>query len=209
MGAMPSLFLSALILGIAFCAPPGTVTAEALRRGCQRGFRSVFHFQMGALAGSAVWAAIGLSGGIVLGQLSLVRLLLGLVGAGLVLRMARTALHDARCGQLPSASIEPYTGDFTAGLVMCLANPFAAAFWLAVSGGLLPSGGAVSHLEHAGVTVAGFLLGSLLYRGGFAVIVGWGRRFLTVRTYRWLNGLCGVTLVYFSLQLLVGTLRLL
>ena len=34
------LFLSAFGLGIAFCAPPGAVTAEAVRRGWRRPFGS-------------------------------------------------------------------------------------------------------------------------------------------------------------------------
>ncbi len=59
---MPLLFVSAFGLGLAFCAPPGAVTAEALRRGLERGFWSVLLLELGSLVGDATWAALALFG---------------------------------------------------------------------------------------------------------------------------------------------------
>ncbi len=50
---MYSLFVSAVVLGIAFCAPPGVVTAESLRCGLRGGFRPVILIQAGSLVGDA------------------------------------------------------------------------------------------------------------------------------------------------------------
>jgi len=59
---MTTLFLSSLVLGIAFCAPPGIITAEAVRRGLARGFRPALWVELGSLNGDATWAIIALAG---------------------------------------------------------------------------------------------------------------------------------------------------
>lgn len=53
---MSTLILSAILLGLAFCAPPGAVTAEAIRRGVARGFGAALGIELGSLIGDAVWA---------------------------------------------------------------------------------------------------------------------------------------------------------
>ena len=52
------LFFAAFGLGLAFCAPPGAVTAEAVRRGLSRGFRAALLLELGSLVGDAFWAAL-------------------------------------------------------------------------------------------------------------------------------------------------------
>ena len=59
---MVSLFVSAFGVGLAFCAPPGVITAEALRRGLSRGFWSALLLELGSLIGDAAWAALALTG---------------------------------------------------------------------------------------------------------------------------------------------------
>jgi chemosensory pili system protein ChpE len=55
---MITLFLASFALGLAFCAPPGAITAEALRRGLARGFRPALLVELGSLIGDATWALI-------------------------------------------------------------------------------------------------------------------------------------------------------
>jgi chemosensory pili system protein ChpE len=54
---MDALFWTAFALGLAFCAPPGAVTAETLRRGIHRGFAGALFLELGSLVGDATWAA--------------------------------------------------------------------------------------------------------------------------------------------------------
>ncbi len=69
---MYSLFVSAVVLGIAFCAPPGVVTAESVRCGLRGGFRPVMLIQVGSLVGDATWATIADSVGLCEGGMHLV-----------------------------------------------------------------------------------------------------------------------------------------
>jgi chemosensory pili system protein ChpE len=133
-GVMGALLVSAFGIGLAFCAPPGAVTAEGLRRGLRRGFWSVLALELGSLIGDATWAAIALSGAGLLAQQRPVRLLLGCAGVAFLFRLAWGALAAARAGGMPPAGAAGRGGDFGAGALLSLTNPFAIAFWLGVGG---------------------------------------------------------------------------
>ena len=207
MTELPSTFVAAVGLSLAFCVPVGSVTAEALRRGLLRGFRPVLWFELGALAGSSVWAAVSVAGLTALVHTRPLHLLLGVVGLMLVWRMAWQAFADACTGRMPAARPGAVQDDFLAGVVICLANPFAVAFWLGAGAGLVPEGSAPSSAQ-AVTLLGGFLAGSLVYRVALALLIGWGRRFLTEVSVRWVNGLSGALLAGFGIRLLLNTLRL-
>src|SRR5512134_3837873 len=57
-----TLFVSSFFLAIAFCAPPGVVTAETVRRGAARGFFPALFVQLGSLVGDTTWAILALTG---------------------------------------------------------------------------------------------------------------------------------------------------
>jgi chemosensory pili system protein ChpE len=97
---MLALFFLSLWVGIVFCAPPGAITAEAIRRGVARGFLPALFVELGSLVGDATWAAIALVGLAMLVQNPILRLLLALVGTGLLLYLARGALQDAQAASL-------------------------------------------------------------------------------------------------------------
>jgi len=65
---MLTLFTSSLLLGIVFCAPPGAIAAEAVRRGFAKGFRPALFVEFGSLVGDATWAIVALVGLAVLVQ---------------------------------------------------------------------------------------------------------------------------------------------
>ncbi len=203
-----SLFVAALGLSIAYCAPPGVVKAEALRRGCEGGFGAMLRFQLGAVVGSSLWAVLALGGLMALVASRPLHVALGIVGAFLVLRLAWRALGDARAARLPQPGGRTAGRDFPAGFMLGLANPFALAFWLGAGAGLMPAGSTAPHAAQA-VLLAGFLVGSLLYRGAFAALMTAGQRCLTATRVRWLHAGCGVTLGYFGLRLLASTAALL
>ena len=108
-----SLFISSFFLAIAFCAPPGVVTAETVRRGAARGFLPALFVQFGSLVGDTTWAIIALTGLAFLVQNNIARTILSLIGIVLMLKLAWDAFKDARHGKeldthvhrLPAAGI--------------------------------------------------------------------------------------------------------
>jgi threonine/homoserine/homoserine lactone efflux protein len=199
-----TLFVSAFGLGVAYNAAPGAVNTEALRRGLSRGVRPALLVELGALIGDSTWAALALTGTAFLAQSRSARLLLGVVGACFLLRLAWSALQEAWSGGLPRAQGRTSRGDFATGAVFSLANPFALAFWSGIGGGLTSTGARPG----AFVTLfSGFVLGALLWCLVIPFVIGWGRRFVRPTIFRLLNALCGLALCYFSLSLLWNTLH--
>ncbi len=199
---MVSLFVSAFGVGLAFCAPPGAVTAEALRRGLSRGFWSALLLELGSLLGDAAWAAFALAGAALLVEQVAVRVLLSLVGVGFLLRLAWAALRAARSGGAPQASDRLLVGDFASGALLSLANPLAVAFWLGVGGTMVTFGVAEPGRTHFAVFFAGFMLAATLWCFAVAAVIAWGRRWLTPRLFRAINLLCALALGSFGMRLL-------
>jgi threonine/homoserine/homoserine lactone efflux protein len=208
---MEQIFISTFGLGLAYCATPGAVNTESLRRGMARGFWPALLVQLGSLIGDTLWALLALTGTAFLVQNGSARLALGIAGACFLLRLAWSALRDAWSGAQPRAEEAPARGDFLTGAFFSLTNPVAVAFWLGVGGGIIAT--ATSHPQ-AGTLVTlmvGFILGALLWCLSSAALIAWGRRLLGYRFFRWLNGLCGITLGHLGLKTLwraLGALRI-
>jgi chemosensory pili system protein ChpE len=202
-----SLFWTAFGLGIAFCVPPGAVAVEALRRGIHRGFTGALFVQLGSLVGDAAWAILGLSGVARLATSRQASVVLGTAGVLLLLGLAARALVDAWTGTLPRPKDVSARGDFAAGAVLSLSNPFAIAFWVSL-------GGTVGMLapDHPGqpalvVFFAAFMLAAFLWCFFSAAVIAWGRRLLQSTVYRWTNVACAAALVYFAVRFLIPVLR--
>lgn len=267
---MLTLFLTSLWIGIIFCAPPGVITTESIRRGFSKGFVPALLVQLGSLVGDAAWATIALMGLAFLVQNSATRLLLAVVGAGLLFYLARGALQDAqrvavlRVGRwqgldmfwgvvavgglilliqgvpgwlagvvgeklrwslglllfllgwwqvqhaagdaLPMTNAMRTSGDFAAGAVMSLGNPWNIIFWLGIGSKQLAL---LSNPQLADyfIFIAGFMTGALLWCLFMAGLIAWGRRFLTPTFFRRINLVCGLLLAFFALDLLWQTMR--
>lgn len=199
---MLSLFVSALVLGIAFCAPPGVVTAESLRCGLHGGFRPVLLVQAGSLVGDATWATIALFGAAFLVQNAVVRLVLGMLGVVILFRLALDALRSAWAGGIPVSEASS-RGHFARGALLSLTNPFAIAFWLGVGGAMAASGVANPQAKHFIVFFGGFMVGAVLWAFSISSLIAWGRRFVDPALFRWINLLSGIALGYFGLRLLL------
>src|SRR6185503_13457415 len=107
-----SLFISSFILAIAFCAPPGVITAETIRRGAARGFVPALFVQFGSLVGDTTWAIIALTGLAFLVQNNVAKVILSLIGILLMLKLAWDAIQDARSGkELATTSLPSGRGD--------------------------------------------------------------------------------------------------
>jgi threonine/homoserine/homoserine lactone efflux protein len=200
------VFASAFGIGLAFCAPPGAITAEAIRRGLAGGFWPVFLLELGSLIGDATWAGIALVGAAFLVQNQPIRIILGLLGAALLFRLSWSALQAARRPPELKVAGTSHRGNFATGAMLALTNPLSVAFWVGVGAGLVQS-----IVPHPGLNdyvafYAGYMLACVLWCFGFSAVIAYGRRTLSPRLFRIINAVCGTALVGFGIQLLRGVL---
>ena len=197
-----SLAISSFILGIVFCAPPGIITAETIRRGFARGFRPALFVQFGSLVGDSTWSLIALTGLAFIVQNNTARILLSVVGMGIMVRLAWDALK-ATFRQTEAHTTQPASeyGDFATGALLSLSNPFNIVFWTGIGATAfsgIPDGPQLSHFI---IFFTAFMTGAFLWCFFMAGLVAWGRRFVTSAFFRWVNFACGVALGLFALQL--------
>jgi chemosensory pili system protein ChpE len=197
-----ALFLSSFVLAISFCAPPGIITAETVRRGTARGFIPALFVQFGSLVGDTTWAAIALTGLAFLIQNNIARIILSLLGILLMLKLAWDALKDARNGkELDFASSASQRGDFASGAFLSLGNPLNIVFWTGLGTTVFASIAGGPQPIHFVIFFAGFLSGAILWCFLMASLVAWGRRFMTPYFFRFVNLVCGLIMSLFALQL--------
>jgi chemosensory pili system protein ChpE len=197
-----SLFLSSFVLAIAFCAPPGVVTAETVRRGTARGFIPALFVQFGSLVGDTTWAMIALTGLAFVIQNNVAKAILSLIGILLMLKLAWNAFKDARYGkELDTTSVVSDRGDFANGAFLSLGNPLNIVFWTGLGTTVFSSLSGRPEPIHFAIFFAGFLGGALLWCFFMAGLVAWGRKFVTPSFFRWINLACGLALAYFAAQL--------
>jgi threonine/homoserine/homoserine lactone efflux protein len=207
-----ALALESLVLGLVFCATPGVVAAEALRRGLARGFRAALALQLGSLVGDTVWAVGALAGGAALLRFTAVRQAIGIIGGGLLLYLAGSALRDAvKQPRAAGGRPEPGTGpgdrrDFAVGAALSLGNPFAVAFWLGVGTSIVSARCPTPGILPFAVFLAGVTAGGVAWSFLFAGAVAAGRRRFTPAVFRAADGCCGAALAWLGLDLLRRTL---
>jgi len=195
------LFISSFILAIAFCAPPGVVTAETVRRGFARGFWPALLVQIGSLIGDSTWAILAIAGAAALVQNWIVRLALSLLGVGFLIHLAFKAIKDSRSEIVLDQNSISERGDLATGAMLSLSNPFAIAFWLGIGTSIFSTVPGTPQPSHYAIFFSAFYLGLILWCLFMAGLVAWGRRFITPNFFRWINLACGVALGYFALQL--------
>ncbi len=207
MNALGPLLITGILLGLAYSALPGAVNTEALRRGLAGGFRPSWLIQTGSLVGDLFWAVLGLSGAAVLIQIDAFAVALGLIGAGFLFTLARTAFRSAGTVVPEDATASPQSRNALAtGIAFSLANPAGLAFWTGLGGGILGSYGD-SSLATMSVLLVGFMTGAILWGTSMALVLTWGRRFANRTTFRVIDTLCGVALSYFGIRLLWTSLQ--
>ncbi len=198
------LFISSFILAIAFCAPPGVITAETVRRGAARGFIPALFVQFGSLVGDTTWAIIALTGLAFLVQNNAAKIILSLIGILLMLKLAWDAIKDARAGKDLMTTTSPSDstrGDFANGAVLSLGNPMNIVFWTGLGTTVFASISGKPAPIHFAIFFAGFLSGAILWCFCVAALVAWGRKFVTPTFFRYVNLTCGLALAFFAVQL--------
>jgi len=198
-----TLFITSFILAIAFCAPPGVITAETVRRGAARGFFPALFVQFGSLVGDTTWAIIAMTGLAFLVQNNVAKIVLSLIGILLMLKLAWDAIKDAHAGkELDTTSVSVSTrGDFANGAVLSLGNPMNIVFWTGLGTTVFASISGKPAPVHFAIFFGGFLLGAVTWCFIMAGLVAFGRKFLTPAFFRWVSVICGVALGFFALQL--------
>jgi chemosensory pili system protein ChpE len=197
-----SLFLSSFILALAFCAPPGVITAETVRRGAARGFIPALFVQLGSLVGDTTWAIIALTGLAFIVQNNVAKIILSLIGILLMLKLAWDAIKDAHHGkELTTTASHSQRGDFTNGAFLSLGNPMNIVFWTGLGTTVFASISGRPQPADFAIFFAGFLGGAILWCFFMAGLVAWGRKFVTATFFRWVNFTCGIALGFFALQL--------
>jgi chemosensory pili system protein ChpE len=203
-----SLFISSFVLAIAFCAPPGVITAETVRRGTARGFIPALFVQFGSLVGDTTWAIIALTGLAFIVQNNVAKTTLSLIGILLMLRLAWESIRDARhAKELDLTASHSQRGDFTNGAFLSLGNPMNIVFWTGLGTTVFASISGRPQPTDLVLFFAGFLGGAILWCFIMAVLVAWGRKFVTPNFFRWVNLTCGIALGYFALQLGLNLLQ--
>lgn len=198
---MTSLALSSFVLGIAFCAPPGIITAETIRRGLVRGFRPALFVQFGSLVGDTTWSLIALTGLAFLVQNNTARITLGVIGIFLLLKLAWDALNAARINAELQSALASERGDFATGALLSLSNPFNIIFWTGIGATAFSGISGAPQLPHFVTFFLAFMTAAILWCFLMAGLVAWGKQWMTQNFFRWVNLICGVVLIYLAVQL--------
>jgi threonine/homoserine/homoserine lactone efflux protein len=202
-----------VLMGIAFAAPPGAVTAETIRRGVRGGFAIAFGVQLGSLIGDATYAILALGGLAALAENYTMQIALGAFGAMFLMYLAWSSFQSARLVDLPVVAAHPgsqgrWSRDFDSthqqdaflsGLTLSLTNPWAIAFWLSLGGGLASLGlTGASGLQNA-MFFSSFMLGSALWALILSIIIARVRGWIRPVVFRAISILCGLALGAFGL----------
>lgn len=204
---MNQLFVTAFLLGIAYCAPPGAVTAETIRRGARGGFRAALLVQGGSILGDLLWAAVALLGAAFLVQNALARIVLGALGAALMVYLAGSALREARRGGMPRAQGDARMGDFRTGALLATGNPFAVPFWLGLGGGTVAQLNGQPNVLDLTVFFGAFVLATLMWALGMSLLVAFGQRFVSAMLFRVVNIACGTFLAIKAVEMAIDVYR--
>lgn len=205
---MTPLLISSFILAISFCAPPGIITAETVRRGSARGFIPALYVQFGSLVGDTTWAIIALTGLAFLIQNNVAKTILSLIGILLMLKLAWDAFKDAYHGrELDVTGAASHHSDFASGAFLSLGNPLNIVFWTGLGTSVFASISGGLHAIHFATFFVGFLGGAILWCFLMAGLVAWGRQWMTGTFFRWLNAGCSFVMIYFAFQLGLQTIQ--
>ena len=192
----------AFLLGFVFNATPGAVFAETIRHGLSGGYKAALSVQFGSLVGDAVWAILGLAGIGLLLQAELLRVPVGVAGAGYLAWLAWDSWQASRS----KAEIIPQSQETSAmrsGIVLSLSNPQNVAYWAALGSAFGALG--ISNPDRIDYTIFffGFMASSVVWcfvcAGLISRLFGGRGGIWRVWTYR----ICALAFAYLA----IGTAR--
>ena len=199
--------LTGAVMAISFCAPPGPVALETIRRGLRGGFGPALQVQLGSIVGDVTWCALALVGLAPLVQVAWVRALLSVTGVGVLVYLGTAGLREALAsrpalaGANADAGPPPRQGAFRSGMAISMANPTAVGYWLSVGGALVAAGVAGTTAGQTTAFILGFIGGTITWAFLTAFVVRWGRMLMTPRVFRLVNLGCSAALLVFGISL--------
>jgi chemosensory pili system protein ChpE len=199
------LFTSALVLSLIFCATPGALNTEALRRGVAGGFHRALMVELGSCIGDMTWAIIALVGLAFIVDNDIARIALGIFGGILLLYLAYKGFMEARKGTIPEGEARSGHSDFVTGALISLGNPFQIAFWIGIGGSAIAVIVPDPQLIDFAVFFVGWLVGGIVWCFAYSGLIAYGRKYVTPRLFQTINVICAVVLVYFAMALLWAT----
>ncbi len=191
------------LLGFAVAAPPGAVTAYAVKVGIRSGFRGAWLVGLGAATIDAFYcllALFGVASWIVLFPPARTTML---VIGGLVLTYLGlvSLLEGSKKGAVPrQAKEESHHVAYLTGVAMTALNPITVAFWVAVGSAVFSARTDFNPISGASFALAVFV-GSAFWFTILATLVHAGRRFVNDVLFRLLTCVAGLILLFFGLSL--------
>tara|TARA_B100001093_G_scaffold347817_1_gene332434 strand:- start:2228 stop:2926 length:699 start_codon:yes stop_codon:yes gene_type:complete len=224
MSSFIGIFGAAFALGMVFNAAPGPIFAESIRRSLTGGFNAAFRVQIGSLVGDATWAVLGLAGVGILLQADMLKVPIGLAGAGYLGWLAwdswseaTKASRDAKLSdgsnpaptnednrnQKESVAVVDSARAFRSGMVLSLSNPQNIAFWAALGSAFGSLGISEPTCIDYTVFFSGFMIASVVWCYICAAAIS--RLFSDRSTawHIWTYRLCALAFAYLAL----GTAR--
>jgi threonine/homoserine/homoserine lactone efflux protein len=199
------LFLSAVMLSLIFCATPGAVNTQALRVGVTGGFRRAWGVETGSIVGDMSWAMVALIGLAFVWENDIARITLGVLGGAILIYLAYHGFKDSRRKEMPEVHVQAGRSDFMTGVMISFVNPFQLAFWIGIGSSaiavIIPEPQPMDFV----VFYLGYLGGSLLWGSSYSALIGYGRKYVTIKLFRALSFVCALVLCYFALTLLYST----
>ena len=196
-------------LGFLVALQLGPMSLFLIRSTLRRGWLVGLAIGAGIALVDALYAAAGAAGAAPLLAIGPLRLVLGLVGAAvLVVLGARTLMSAFRVRhglELPSEVADPRRA-FLTSLAGTASNPSTIASWAAIFAAASVAGAAESSAG-AAVLVAGVALGSLAWVTALASVVAVARRAAGERALRAADAIAGVGLIGFGGALAYGAVR--
>ncbi len=197
---MLEIFGAGILMGIAFAAPPGAVTAETFRRGLRGGFAHAFRVQLGSLIGDAFYALLALAGLAALVANPILKIALGAFGAIFLIYLAWNSIRSARPDLAGFANLPGLErGAFLSGMAISLANPWAIAFWLSLGGALSSLGLVRASAEQIAFFFASFLLGAAVWALVLSLAIARVRGWMRPAIFSAVSIVCGVALGAFGI----------
>ncbi len=193
----------ALAMAVAYCAPPGAVTAAAFTQAARGGWRGALAVELGSVIGDAAYGALALGGLGAVMRGAFLRDALGVAGAALLLYLAHQTFRQAGRfrTQAPWAGRAGFWPAFGRGAALALANPMAIPSWLSFGGaemvlraGALSAGGLWSFF-------AAFVAGCLGWSVLVALVLGGVGARLTPSGMRAVSLACALVLAGFGLAM--------
>lgn len=184
--------LLALVAGFLFYSQQTTLTATALSHGRRRGRSETLTIFAGAIAGDALWVAASLLLLYMTAGLAPLRVIFAVVGAFFFLRLAWSALLDARLGVAPRLDLTERQQGFRSSARASFMNPYALGLWVGVAAtALLFATQPMDLLDHA-LVFFGLVSGAALWALLMVGLLRFEPPAIT-RAFRAIYLLCGVS----------------